>query len=251
MKRDMSAHRYRRIMESHQPMTRREVVRDLARDAEARLASEEPWARRHLAALLHYETLDPSSDEAVEALAAGLGDWCGLLPQQGVMADGSAARANEWGLGAEWHFGRQVCIALRHAGLGHFAETILLELDALTVTAAELDGCFQRIPVDQAEVDRVVATARLQVRSLVRLVYGVLAARNGSFRSKRSGRPKRIVAAHDERLMARWREVGGRGGKTRKDFCRDEGITIPQFLKVQDRCRKRRQRSGGSASGGG
>jgi hypothetical protein len=123
------------------------------------------------------------------------------------------------------------------------AARIRSEMADLLQTAESLDECHLDGDPDQHAVRRLVASARIQTKALVKLLSAIRiapvhAAVDGLPRRRR-GHPRRQDPAQDRRLMEEWHQVRGRAGMTRKEFCRLKAISFKDFVQAQDRFRKR------------
>ena len=125
------------------------------------------WSRRYMEVARRYEGLDLDRQEAVHAVIDGLEEWLQLVPQRSARADGTPEPANTWGLGAEQGVLRAFTSHLVAIGKPLLADRISAELEALLHTTGELDACCAKQLPGSAEEDRLAATARLQIKSLV------------------------------------------------------------------------------------
>lgn len=205
--------------------------------------SESVWSRRYTEAVQRYEGLDLCSQEAVSAVIEGLQEWVRIVPQRSVDSGGLPELANKWGLGAERCVLRALHSHLVAVGQPLLAARIHSETADLLQTAESLDECCMRLPSERHAVKRLVATARIQTKAIVKLLSvfrldssfpagGMPASR------PRRGAPRRHDPIQDRRLMAEWAQVRGKAGMTRKEFCVMKGISLRSFIRAQDRFRK-------------
>ena len=204
---------------------------------------ESVWSCRYREAVDRYEGLDLCSPEAIAAVIAGLQAWVKLLPQRSFRPDGKPEPANKWGLGAERCVLRALqshLVAVNHSLL---AARIHSEIDDLIQTAKSLDKCCCQLPPDPHAEKRLVATARIQTKSLAKLlatiqVECVRLTDSGILPRRKRGHPPIQSADSDRLLMKEWAKARGKAGMSRKEFCAANGIAIKTFIRAQDRCRK-------------
>jgi len=205
---------------------------------------ESEWSRRYTNAVKRYERLDLCSEEAVDAVIEGLRGWTRLLPQCAIGASGTPEPANKWGLGAERCVLRALHSHLVALGQPLLAARIRSEMADLLQTAEALDECYLQHPPDPHSKKRLVATARVQAKALVKLLSAIQvecsqrADGEPTLRRKR-GAPRRHDPVKDRRLMEEWAQVRGKAGMTRKEFCALKRISLQKFVQAQDRLRKR------------
>jgi hypothetical protein len=204
---------------------------------------ESAWSRRYREAVARYEGMDLCSQEAVAAVIEGLQEWLRLVPQRSVDCRGVPEPANKWGLGAERCVLRALHSHLVATGKPLIAARIRSEMADLLQTAESLDECQLEGEPDQHAVRRLVASARIQTKALIKLLSAIRIASghvtDGGIPRRRRGHPRRQDPAQDRRLMDEWHQVRGRAGMTRKEFCRLKGISFKDFIRAQDRFRKR------------
>lgn len=207
---------------------------------------ESAWSRRYTNAAKRYAGLDLCSKAAAGAVIEGLREWAGLVPQRSVGADGKPEPANTWGLGAERSVLRAIHSHLVAVGQPLLAARIRSEMADLLQTAEALDECYVRQPPDPHSEARLVATARIQTKALVKLLSAIRlecshAAEGDRAPPRKRGAPCRHDPAKDRRLMEQWAQVRGRAGMTRKEFCalKRISLSLQELVQAQDRLRKR------------
>ena len=204
---------------------------------------ESPWSRRYRDAAKGYAGLDLCSQEAVTAVIEGLQEWGRLVPQRSVSSGGLPEPANKWGLGAERCVLRAIHSHLVAVDEPLLAARIRSEMADLLQTAESLDECCLRMPPDRHAERRLVATARIQTKALVKLLSAIRVdtrrpAKGAPAPRRRRGAPRRQDPVQDQRLMAEWAQVRGKAGMTRKEFCAMKRISLRSFIRAQDRFRK-------------
>jgi len=203
---------------------------------------ESPWSRRYTEAAQRYEGMDLCSQEASAAVIDGLQQWVRLVPQRSVGPGGTPEPANKWGLGAERCVLRAIQSHLVAVGQPLLAARINSEMTDLLQTAESLDECCMRRRADRHAEKRLVATARIQTKALVKLLSVIRLddnpAKDTSAPRRRRGARRRHDPVRDRRLMAEWAQVRGKAGMSRKEFCAMKGITLRTFIQTQDRFRK-------------
>lgn len=116
------------------------------------------------------------------------------------------------------------------------------EMGDLLDTVEALDSCCMAPCRDADAIDRLVRTARIQASLLAGFLERI-PTHDLPKALRRAPRSKTKAAvsssARDADWMAEWRKARGVGGMTRKEFCRQRGISLEQFLRAQDRHRKR------------
>jgi len=187
--------------------------------------------------------MDLCSQETVAAVIEGLQEWLRLVPQRSTDCRGVPEPANKWGLGAERCVLRALHSHLVAVGQPLIAARIRSEMADLLQTAESLDECHLEGDPDPHAVRRLVASARIQTKALIKLLSAirtapVYAAPGDGVPRRRRGHPRRQDPAQDRRLVEEWHQVRGRAGMTRKEFCAAKGITLQAFIRVQDRVRK-------------
>ena len=205
--------------------------------------SESAWSRRYTDAVQRYEGLDFSSQEAVAAVMDGLQEWLRLVPQRSVGSGGLPEPANKWGVGAERCMLRALHSHLVAVGQPLLAARIHSEMADLLQTAESLDECYLRLPPDRHAVKRLVASARIQTKALVKLLSAIRLdssrpADGASAHRRKRGAPRRQDPVRDRRLMEEWARVRGKAGMSRKEFCAMKKISLRSFIQAQDRHRK-------------
>ena len=205
---------------------------------------ESEWSRRYTTAAKRYEGLDLCSKEAVNAVIGGLQEWARLLPQRSIGASGTPEPANKWGLGAERSVLRALHSRLVAVGQPLLAARIRSEIADLLQTAEELDERYLRQSPDPHSEKRLVATARIQTKALVKLLSAIqikcgCPADDKAAPRRKRGAPRRHDPVKDRRLMEAWAQVRGKAGMTRKEFCRLKNISLQELVQAQDRLRKR------------
>ncbi len=210
--------------------------------------SEAAWSLRYTEAAKRYEGLDLCSQEAIDAIVGGLQAWVSITPQRSFAADGTPEPANKWGLGAERCVLRALQSHLVAVGHSLLAARINSEMADLIQTAESLDECcMQALPDPHAE-KRLVATARIQTKALVKLLAAVQLecsryVTNDTPSGRKRGHPPSQAPGRDHRLMEEWAQVRGKAGTTRKEFCAAKGISLQAFIQAQDRFRKQTAQS--------
>lgn len=107
----------------------------------------------------------------VDALAAGLREWAGILPQVEQDLLGKHKPVNSWGLEPELTELRMVEIRLQLAGDMALADQVGRLTRQLYSTAASLDGCYPKLTEDESAAElRLVPTARMQANALADLL---------------------------------------------------------------------------------
>jgi len=205
--------------------------------------NESQWPRRYTDAVQRYDGLDLCSQEAVAAVIEGLQEWGRLVPQRSVGSGALPEPANKWGLGAERCVLRAFHSHLVAVGQPLLAARIRSEMADLLQTAESLDECYLRLPPDRHAEKRLVVTARIQTKALVKLLSAIRLdfsrpAEGASTPRRKRGAPRRQDPVQDRRLMAEWAQVRGKAGMTRKEFCAMKKISLRSFIRAQDRFRK-------------
>ena len=232
----------RALKDATHPPSRRQVT-DTHVASEDAQESESPWSRRYTEAAQRYQGMDLCSQEASTAVIDGLREWARLVPQRSVGPGGMPEPANKWGLGAERCVLRALHSHLVAVGQPLLAARIRSEMADLLQTAESLDDCCMRLPPDRHAEKRLVATARIQTKALVKLLSVIRLESGGpaegtSAPRRRRGARRRHDPDRDRRLMVEWTQVRGKAGMTRKEFCALKGITLRTFIQTQDRFRK-------------
>lgn len=224
------------------PSSRRQAM-DIPVISENPQESEALWSQRYTDAVHRYEGLDLCSPEASAAVIDGLQQWRRLVPQRSVGPDGLPEPANKWGLGAERCVLRALHSHLVAVGQPLLAARIHSEMADLLQTAESLDECCARVPPDRHAEKRLIATARIQTKALVKLLSVIQLEPVGQAQGKdtsrrRRGARRRHDPDRDRRLMDEWAQVRGKAGMTRKEYCALKGISLRTFIQTQDRFRK-------------
>ena len=204
--------------------------------------TEAEWSRRYFQFTERYMRLDFATPEAVEAVIEGLQAWADMLPQRSRSPGGPPHAANAWGLGAEETVLRAFISHLAVNNKSVASERIRLEFDDLLRTASSLDECCMRETPDPRAEARLVATARMQVKALIKLLTTVRRKRRFQAdedrpRRKRSA-PSSPASLEDHRLVKEWESVKGKAGMCRKEFCARKGVSVDELIRAMDRVRK-------------
>ena len=232
----------RALKDATHPSSRRQLT-DTPGASEDAQESESLWSRRYTEAAQRYQGLDLCSQEASAAVIHGLQQWARLVPQRSVDSGEIPEPANKWGLGAERCVLRALQSHLVAVGQPLLAARIHSEMADLLQTAESLDECCLRLPPDQHAEKRLVATARIQTKALVKLLSVIqfdfsCPSEGKAAPRRRRGAPRRQDPVRDRRLMAEWAQVRGKAGMTRKEFCAMKSISLRTFIQTQDRFRK-------------
>ena len=204
---------------------------------------ESAWSCRYTEAAKRCVGLDLYSQDAVNVAIEGLQEWARLVPQRSTGADGVPEPANEWGIGIERCVLRSLHSHLVAIGQPLLAARVRSEMADILQTAEAMDKCvFQDTP-DSHALKRLVVTARIQAKAMIKLLsavdMGCARHPDGEHAPRRKrGAPHRHDPVTDRKLMDEWGRVRGKAGMTRKEFCAMKGIAIRSFVQSQDRSRK-------------